>query len=339
MDFTGKKVLFFSAQAFGIPEAIVATIHKKGGEVDFFDERPANYFLVKALIRINRAFIARYINAYHKRIIEKTKDTHYDYIFFVKGESISETNLLELFRYHKNATTIIYHWDSIANTHDVRTLSAHFDCVYSFDRSDCRQYGYRFLPLFYFDEYRDIAELKVPKKYDMMFVGTTHSDRYRFINEIASQIHSFGGKTFLYFFFQGKIMFYRYKLLHPEMRNVKASSVHFKPVSKTELMNIYAVSNIIIDVQHPKQTGLTMRCLECLGAKKKLITTNADIRNYDFFHPSNILVVDRRKPVVPKDFIQSSYQDIDEDIYRKYSISSWVDYIFSSSEKQPISIN
>lgn len=30
MDFTGKKILFFSAQAFGIPENIVSSILKKG---------------------------------------------------------------------------------------------------------------------------------------------------------------------------------------------------------------------------------------------------------------------------------------------------------------------
>lgn len=333
MDFTGKKILFFSAQAFGIPENIVSSILKKGGEVDYFDERPANYFLVKALIRINRKFIAHYIDAYHKKIIEETKGNHYDYIFFVKGESYSEANLLTLFSYHKDAVTIIYHWDSIANTHDVRTLSSHFDHVFSFDRYDCMKYGYKFMPLFYFDEYRDIAGMKSPKKYDLMFVGTTHSERYRFVNSIASQIHACGGKTFLYFFFQGKIMFYKYKLMHPEMRKVKASAVHFTPMTKTELMNVYARSNIIIDMQHPRQTGLTMRCFESLGAKKKLITTNADIRNYDFYNPDNILIVDRNNPVVPKEFIETPFVDPDPEIYDKYSISTWVDKIFSSSPR------
>lgn len=331
MDFTGKKILFFSAQAFGIPENIVASILKKGGEVDYFDERPANYFLVKALIRLNRKFIAHYIDAYHKKIIEDTKDNHYDYIFFVKGESYSEDNLLALFNYHKDAITIIYHWDSIANTHDVRTLSSHFDHVYSFDRYDCIKYGYTFLPLFYFDEYKDIAAMTQPKKYDLMFVGTTHSERYRFIKNIASQIEEFGGKSFLYFFFQGKIMFYKYKLLHPEMRNVKSSSVHFNPMTKTELMNVYARSNIIIDMQHPRQTGLTMRCFEALGAKKKLITTNADICNYDFYNPNNILIVDRSNPTISEEFIKSPYHDLDDEIYSKYSISSWVDNIFSNT--------
>ncbi len=331
MDFTGKKVLFFSAQAFGIPENIVATILKKGGEVDYFDERPSNYSLVKALIRINRKFIAHYIDSYHRKIIEETKDNHYDYIFFVKGESYSEANLLTLFSYHKDAVTIIYHWDSIANTHDVRTLSSHFDHVFSFDRHDCAKYGYKFLPLFYFDEYKDIASLTQPRKYDLMFVGTTHSERYRFIKNIASQIEKCGGKTFLYFFFQGKIMFYKYKITHPEMKNVKASDVHFKPMNKTELMNVYAQSSIIIDMQHPRQTGLTMRCFESLGAKKKLITTNDDIKNYEFYNSDNILIVDRQNPIVPKEFIKTPYRELDDEIYSKYSISSWVDKIFSSS--------
>ncbi len=331
MDFSGKRILFFSAQAFGIPENIVACISKKGGVVDYFDERPANNFLVKAIIRFNRKLIAAYINSYHKKIIEKTKNIHYDYILFVKGESISNSNLISLFNYHKDAIKIIYHWDSIANAPHVRRTSSYFSNVYSFDKIDCKKYGYKFLPLFYFDEFKEIAYTQKSPKYDMMFVGTVHSDRYRFISNIASQIESHGGTSFIYLFFQGKIMFYKYKLKHPEIRHIKISDVHFTPMKKSQLMDMYAISNIIIDIQHPKQTGLTMRCFEALGARKKLITTNKYIKDYDFYNQNNILIVDRQHPVIPKDFINTPFESIDPIIYNKYSISSWVDQIFSSS--------
>jgi hypothetical protein len=72
-----------------------------------------------------------------------------------------------------------------------------------------------------------------------------------------------------------------------------------------------------------------MRTIETLGAKKKLITTNADVINYDFFRPENVLVVDRYNPVISKEFIDEPWKEIPEDIYKKYSISSWLNTIFS----------
>ena len=93
MDLHHKNILFFSAQAFGYQNEIRAEMERMGAHVDYFDERPANSFVVKAMIRINRNLLARYIDRYHERIIEGTKDRKYDYVFFIKGESVSVANL------------------------------------------------------------------------------------------------------------------------------------------------------------------------------------------------------------------------------------------------------
>lgn len=68
-------------------------MEQMGAHVDYFDERPANTFLVKALIRINRNLLSRYIDRYHTKIIKSTKEKKYDYVFFIKGEAISIVNL------------------------------------------------------------------------------------------------------------------------------------------------------------------------------------------------------------------------------------------------------
>ena len=82
-------------------------------------------------------------------------------------------------------------------------------------------------------------------------------------------------------------------------------------------------------MQHPKQTGLTMRTIETLGAKKKLITTNPHVKEYDFYRPENILIVDRYNPVITKEFLDAPWKEIPENIYKKYSISSWLNSIFA----------
>jgi hypothetical protein len=331
MFLKGKRILFFSSKLFGIPENIAETLKKFGAIVDFYDERPSNTFIVKAMIRINRNFIASYVNKYHNQIINKTKDQHYDFIFFIKGESFSEHNLKKLFSLHSESKTIIYHWDSIANNRNLLNLLPYFDFAYSFDKYDCKRLNMTFLPLFYFDEYKSVASSKVEKKYDLLFVGTVHSDRYKLITSIVSQINALGGKCYTYFFFQSRIMFYKAKLQCKEMRNLSINDIQLTPMSKSQLFDLYRQSRIVVDIQHPKQTGLTLRCMEAVGAKKKLITTNVDIMNYDFYNSDNILVVDRHSPIVNKEFLNLEYKELPESIYEKYSISSWVKVIFGNT--------
>ena len=84
------------------------------------------------------------------------------------------------------------------------------------------------------------------------------------------------------------------------------------------------LTKVIVDIQSPLQTGLTMRTLEMVGLKKKLITTNIDIVNYDFYNPNNIMVISRDNPKLDKRFFESDYVDIPSEIYQKYSITSWI---------------
>ena len=87
-------------------------------------------------------------------------------------------------------------------------------------------------------------------------------------------------------------------------------------------------TKVVIDIQHPKQTGLTMRTIEMIGAKKKLLTTNTSVRNYDFFSASNIAIIDRKAPEFNLEYWKNSYEELPKDIYEKYSIDGWFQDIF-----------
>ena len=45
-----------------------------------------------------------------------------------------------------------------------------------------------------------------------------------------------------------------------------------------DIVSLYKESEVILDINHPGQNGLTMRTFEALGAGKKLITTNTEIK-------------------------------------------------------------
>lgn len=328
MDLQGKKILFIAPKLFGIPEKIQKKLQDEGAEVEYYDERPGNTFLIKALIRINRNIIGFFINNYHRKIIEKTQNKKYDYIFFIKGESFSESNLSTLFKNHLESRTIVYHWDSIANNKNALNLLQHFDICYSFDKEDCKNFSIKFLPLFYYDEYSKLSKSVGKEKYDLLFVGTVHSDRYRIVKTMINQVKEKGGRAFSFFYFQGKIMFYKYILQHKECRDIDRKSVNFTPISETDLIELYQNSKAVVDINHPKQTGLTLRCIETLGANRKLLTTNQDICTYDFYNPNNIFIIDRNNPIIPENFLKVPYEEPPKEIYTKYSLSSWLKQIF-----------
>lgn len=327
-NLSGKRVLFFYLSTFNYENEIKWAMEKEGAVVDAFNERPTNNVLARILIRLNRNLIDKYISKYYEEIIEKTKDIKYDFVFFIKGESISPAIVKRIRETHPESKIVMYHWDSIANNNNAKGLLGCFDKVLSFDKNDCKIMSLKFLPLFYIPQYAEIAENNVEQKYDLMFAGTTHSERYEFVKGIANQITKQGGRCFTWFYFPSKVNFYKLKIDNPRFRSARIENFNFKPMSRERLLGLYAESRIQIDMQHPKQTGLTMRTIETLGAKKKLITTNPAVKEYDFYRPENILIVDRYNPVIPKEFIELPWVDVPEEIYRKYSISSWLNVIF-----------
>ena len=88
-------------------------------------------------------------------------------------------------------------------------------------------------------------------------------------------------------------------------------------------MEVMASSKCVPDAPQEGQTGLTIRTIECLGAKRKLITTNPEIVHYDFYDPKNIWVYEDGK-ALEKDFFVAPYKELPEEIYQKYSIRSWL---------------
>jgi len=76
-----------------------------------------------------------------------------------------------------------------------------------------------------------------------------------------------------------------------------------------------------------------MRTLEILGAKRKLLTTNEDIKNYDFFHKNNIALFNRNEINIDMNFIQSEFYEVDDKIYEKYSINGWLKEIFKGERE------
>jgi hypothetical protein len=247
----------------------------------------------------------------------------------VAPETIDIKTIEEIIDHNKDIKVLTYFWDSIKNKKTALSYLNISDKYFSFDSNDIKiDKKIQFLPLFYIKDYENISKIREDILYDICFIGTVHSDRYKIIKKIEEQAKELNLKTYFYFYSPSKILFFFQKLFKKDFKDIKWEDVSFTSLSKLDALNVIGKSKSIIDIQHSLQTGLTMRTIEILGAKKKLFTTNKDIENYDFYNRSNIFIMNRNEPKLDFNFLKKDYEEIDETIYEKYSLNSWLKTIF-----------
>lgn len=321
------RLLLIMPNFFDYPEVIKNELQNMGYEVDFFDDRPSTNALVKAIIRINKNLISYYIESYFKKIYKKIKENEYDIVLLISGQSLSfsEQMIKTIRENQRKALFVLYQWDSIGNFPYIVNMHKYFDKCYSFDKKDVSDYEcLEFLPLFYSSRYEKIGEIKKNKyKYDFTFIGTAHPKKYKMISEISKELKDVYKNQFIYFYLPSLIVYIYRKIKNPEFKNAKYKDFKYKKIDGKLIEEIFEDTRCVLDSPQDGQLGLTMRVLETLGAKKKLITTNKDIKNYDFYDEQNIYIYDK-KIDLNSVFFNTDYKEIDKEIYHKYSLRSWL---------------
>lgn len=320
----GKNILFICPSFFNYEIEIKKKMVEMGANVFLHDERPENNFLTKALIRLNKSLLKKKIDSYYQSIIIQYY-CKLDYIFFVNPEAVNESIIKKFKSKFPDTCFVLYMWDSVKNKKNAPKLFPHFDRTYTFDKEDSLTYGLRFRPLFFIDQYKIENEKPI---YDLLFIGTAHSDRYELVQKIKSQFNS--NIKLKEFYYLSSIFLYLYQVIFVKgFYKIKYSKISYRSLSQDEVIRFVHNSNCIIDINHINQSGLTMRSIEALGSKKKLITTNLDIKNYDFYNINNIAIIERTNPVIPPNFLNHKYQQVSTAIYQKYSLRGWLDEIFN----------
>ena len=234
----------------------------------------------------------------------------------------------------------MYQWDSEVNLPYCKSIHPYFDRIYTFEKADSEQNKiYRFMPTFYTRIYEKIGKKERPvPRYDCFYVGTAHPKKYLEINRMAEDLKPELPRQFIYHYIPSVLKYVYHKVTAKEYRHARYRDFQKVKLSGADIMKGMEVSACILDAPQGGQTGLTLRCFECMGAKRKLITTNVDIVNYDFYRASNILVypgtIEERKA-----FFENPYEDLPEELYRKYSMNSWMKRLLSGEESQKLPEN
>ncbi|MBU3111462.1 hypothetical protein [Clostridium lacusfryxellense] len=328
-----KRILFICSPFFGYYKHIINEFELQGYKVDYYNDRPSENNFIKGIIKIKRNIVDLLIKKYFENILEETRNKQYELVIIVNGKVFTDEMIRRLRATHKKARFVYYTWDTLSLYPNAKGLIAQFDKAYSFDTNDCEKMDkLELLPLFYTTPYEKIGEENVNessnREYEIMSVCTAHPNRYKTMHELFPKLESKGIRVYS-FMFLNILQYYYNRVFVPEFKGAKKNEFRFKSLSEQENSAILKKSNTVFDMQHNKQSGLTMRTIETLGAKRKMVTTNTNIKKYDFYNENNIFILGNNNLDDIEEFLYNKFVPISEDIYKKYSVHSWVKTIIN----------
>lgn len=307
------KVLFFCQDYLGIHKVIEkGIIEFTGFEVKtilFNDYKYKNKsekilnFISKSIFNINLK--KKWASKFYVNQIKPTDQ--FDYVLIISPDYLLNNELEYITS--KAKKSIVYYWDSFKLIGRYERTLPFFDVKFSFEPKDVEKYNMQLLTNFYFD-----TQSSNKNRIDAYYIGN-FDKRISTIEKITSLLIKNGLKPEIFIKVKSNTKTENYS------KNIKFIT-EFIPFEENQKR--MKESKIILDIHKEIQNGLTFRVFEAIGLNKKLITTNKDIINYDFYNPNNIFVWNENLTEIPKDFLEKEYEKLPDAIYNKYSLENWV---------------
>ncbi|MBP2639002.1 MAG: hypothetical protein H6Q69_2832 [Firmicutes bacterium] len=235
------------------------------------------------------------------------KENISDYDLFIIRASRYSLEVSKYIRERSNKKIVQWYWNPVcADIHPdkVRGYGAE---ICSFDPSDCKNYNLKYITPYYFSTFK-LPHNKIVN--DIYFVG---ADKGR-LNVLLDLRKTFGD--------QGLKVDYR---ITKSSKSTESGNYTYQPgIPYHQVLEEISSCRAILDYVQSGQTGLTLRPMEALFHKKKLITNDVNICEYDFYNKSNIFILGKDDLTELKSFIHSPYMEIDKRIVEKYDFKNWL---------------
>ncbi len=211
-------------------------------------------------------------------------------------------------------------------------LKGIFDTIYSFDKEDAEKHNFIKTNNYIYSKKQPI---EVNEIFETQVLNISSFDkRFATLNRIANKLSDLN-LNFTFILVSKNIKFKllnynlkrffdknKYQRINPKIK------FQSKKISLKNLKRYYQKTLVMLDLVQENQTGLSFRIFESLSLQKKIITDNVTIKEYSFYNPNNILVLDSENLDLDISFFEKPYEPIDEKIYNDYTINAWVEKIF-----------
>ncbi len=266
------KLAIIGLSTFGYFERLAAHITRCGIEARFFDERPSNDVATKLTLRLLPKSLTRpLVKQQLAKLCDGIITGNFTHVLVIFAELIGPAELQRL--KDLGIRVFRYTWDSVGNRPSVRKLDHLMEAIGSFDPEDCRNHGYHYIPLY--SESVPSAELPAfaDRPQDFYFCGTMHSVRARIISRIEEQCVAHNWSILLKLFYHSRKLFVL-KNLHDFSTLRITPRISEKGFKHAETLEDCRRSKVVLDINHPRQQGLTMRTFETLAQGAVLLSTN-----------------------------------------------------------------
>jgi hypothetical protein len=314
-------VLLVSPLTFSYHISISDTLRLMGYAVTWWDERASSATWYKLALRLFPAWTVRWSEHSFLLRLVQLDPASITHVLVIKGEGLSKRVAINIREVLPHASMGLYLWDGVENVKGVTNILPAFDSVATFDPVDAKTFGWTYRPLFW----RNISVGKGvhgAALFDWCFIGTIHSDRHRVIHRLR-QRDSQQRRSFVFAYFQSPLMLSMRRLGDWTLWFAPKGSLSTKSMPAAEVAQKVACSRAVLDVEHPRQRGFTMRTIETLLAGKKLVTTNNHILTSNLYHPSRVHVISRVSPEIPAEFLAQPYLSVSDALRSYYSCEGW----------------
>jgi len=279
-----------------------------------FGERLTNLF--------SKVFLGKNLK-YQKRqkfVIEQLdKLGHQDHILVLNADTFDHSTLEYMKKYTNRFITFLY--DNLDRC-PVQDKLHFFDKIYSFDDKDIEKHGFERLTNYNYLPF--LSQEKQNPSEDALYITSYDKKRIKQLDILSQKFEELRLKFDLYVI--GKKS-WKNQLMKPFSKNKIVFTR--KRINHENLPEFYKRTKVILDLMRENQYGLSFRVFEAMALEKKIITDNEKIKNYDFYNPNNILVLNKDFSNITKEFFETPYQSLPEGIYKKYTLEKWVERVFN----------
>lgn len=185
----------------------------------------------------------------------------------------------------------------------------------SWDIDDCSKYGLKYQnPSIEPNLLNNISSDNI--FYDVCFIGADKGRR-KMVKEIDRIISNAGYRTYIH--------------ITPDYRFFRRLHKDYKDkISYNQYLKITSLSNCIIDLVQKGQVGTTMRTMEAIFNRKKLISNNERLKEYDFYNPDNIFIITKDNIKNIPEFLRTPYIPIRDETLKKYILKDNMEKLLQS---------
>lgn len=256
-------------------------------------------------------------------------------LYFVYGDWKKQLDQYDMFivvsrkaakyavKYIKHKTgkrVIVWYWNMVTDKELSPNYCRNVGCEpWSFDRDDCKKYNMRFGDTYYFppEESEDSEEVVD----SLFYVGINRPGRKELLTSLGDYLEDNSLK-------------YRFNLTAIPTESVAARAQYSPRMRYEEIIDAIHKSAAVLDLNRENQSGMTLRPMEALFFKRKLVTNNDSISQYCIYDQANTFILKDNNFDGLESFLTEPYIDnqLNENKRKTYSFSEWLQRIKDNQE-------